>query len=163
MKSCMHLITILFITLLRNLNNNRNRIDKTMWLFLFFGVVSSQRRRGWILGKRRTLILTTAAITDLSQEKLLYHMVYFGMTGGSPSFILLKASAGVFCSFLFFFSDVLYVDWIFEKEDERFHFFLCSSSELFFSFVRNIFWTWECWLKQILTVHGNPFYQKEKL
>lgn len=90
-------------------NNNRNRIDNIMWycfyfdLFWFFVIVSLQRRREWILGKRRTLILTTAAITDISLEKLLYHMVYFGMTGGSPSFILLKVSAGVFCSFLLFF------------------------------------------------------------
>lgn len=44
--------------------------------YLFF--VPSQRRRGWISGKRRTLILTTAAITDLSEEKLLYHVVWSG-------------------------------------------------------------------------------------
>lgn len=25
---------------------------------------------------------------------------------------------------------------------------------------REHFWTWECWLKQISTMHGNPFYQK---
>ncbi len=79
----------------------------SIYLFIF-GIVSSQRRRGWILGKRRTLILTTAAITDLSQEKLLYHMIYFGMTGGSPSFILFKASAGVFLLFPFFFYDLFF-------------------------------------------------------
>ncbi len=104
-----------------------------IYVFIYFGIVSSQRRRGWILGKRRTLILTTAAITDLSQEKLLYHMIYFGMTGGSPSFILTKASAGFFFALSFF--------WFFfwcAVENEVCHFFQCSSNPLFF-FIRNMF------------------------
>lgn len=59
--------------------------------------------------------MTTAAITDLSQEKLLYHMIYSGMTGGSLSFTLLKSSAGVFCFFFFLFCCAVCWDWAFEK------------------------------------------------
>lgn len=150
-----------------------------MWLlflfvFIYFGIVSSQRRRGWILGKRRTLILTTAAIIDLSQEKLLYHMVYFWMTGGSQSFILLKASAGVFLALsffsfmIFFFLLVCRMFFIFKipinMKDSTFSCVQAMNSFLFcFSLSGTCFFrTWECWLKQILTVHGNPFYQKDK-
>lgn len=104
-----------------------------MDLCIYFGIVSSQRRRGWTLGKRRTLILATAVITDLSQEKLLYPMIYFGMTGGSPSFILPKASAGFFLLFPF----MIFFFWC-AVENEGFHLFQCSSNQLFF-FIRNMF------------------------
>ncbi|XDV39186.1 hypothetical protein PO909_008461 [Leuciscus waleckii] len=47
---------------------------------------------------------------EFMQEKLLYHMIYSGMTGGSLSFTLLKASTGVFCFFFFLFFAVQYVE-----------------------------------------------------
>lgn len=65
--------------------------------------------------------------------------------------------------FPFFFFAVQYVEiGLLKTKVVKDSSFSCVLAMNIFFFVRNTFWTWEYWLKQISTVHGNPFYQKEK-